>query len=410
MRRTRAIVAAVVVFVALVGSGTGYLLLELGQANADLRETREALAQSRADRTAIVEAHNSLVADLTVVTGDLAEAQAERDRLRGEVHELSKKNRTLAHEKSVLTQEHDHLKGDHEQLTATHRQLGAQHEALQGIRQELQATLETTQERNATLAAELGDANAQVATLSSEKSNLETLFGNLSLDHVDLQSSYQVLDKRHSALQQAAGTVETLEAQAGALRTEIAQLEERRKPLILADERVIGFACTGSMEPKLTCLDTATWLYDFEPDDVVVGATISFESRACWSDSQDGRRTAHRVTDIRVTNGVYHYWPQGDANSGPDGCWVPHTAVNAYIIELHKNTRPENATLRNNVNAAKDAYVAARLRFGCSSDLSRICYASGSAYDALVQAYNHWECWYRNAKDSEYPGHIPYEC
>ena len=418
MRRTPIVVTAVAIALALIGSSVGYLFLELGQANADLQETREALTQSRADRTAVVEAHNALVADVTALYGSLAEAEGDRDRLRGEVHELSEQNRTLAHEKSVLTQEYVHLQGAHEQLTADHQQLGVEHEALQVVRQDLQ-------ERNETLTTELGDANAQVAMLSTEKLNLETLFGDLREDHVELQSNYLDLDTRHTALTQAAGTVETLEEEAGALRTEITQLEERRKPLILSDERVNGFKCTGSMEPKLTCLDTATWLYDFKPEEVVVGATIAFRSQACWSNRPSDRRTAHRVLDVRVVNGVYEYWPQGDANERPDGCWVPHTAVSAYIIEIHKNTRPENATLRDNVNAARAAYLAARDTYfdlrqshGCQRDRGTCYVAAGAPFDTLnaayqrfVQAYDYYyDCWLRNARDSEFPGHIPYSC
>ena len=31
--------------------------------------------------------------------------------------------------------------------------------------------------------------------------------------------------------------------------------------------------------------------------------------------------------------------------------------------------------------------------------------------DAYRAAYDHyWNCWQRNALDSEYPGHIPYSC
>ena len=211
MTRTPIVVAAVAIALVLIGSGVGYLILEVGRANADLQETEDALAQSRADRAAIVEAHNNLVADVTALYGSLAEAEGDRDRLRSEVHELSEQNRTLAHEKSVLTQEYNHLRGAHEQLTADHQLLGAQHEALQVVRQDLQG-------RNETLTTELGDANAQVATLSTAKLNLETLFDGLRQDHVELQSSYQDLDAEHTALTEAAGTVETLEEEAGALR------------------------------------------------------------------------------------------------------------------------------------------------------------------------------------------------
>ena len=178
------------------------------------------------------------------------------------------------------------------------------------------------------------------------------------------------------------------------------------------------------MEPKLTCLDSATWLEDFRPQDIVVGATISFQGRACSSDFPSGVRIAHRVLDIRVVNGVYEYWPQGDANERPDGCWVPQTAVNGYIIEIHKNTRPENAMLRDNVNAARAAYVTARdahydLRQanGCQRDRGT-CYVDTDAQLATlnasrqraVQAFDHYQCWLRNARASEYPGHIPYTC
>ena len=424
MRRIRIPVANAFTWV-IIGLSIGYFFLELRQTEDDLRQTQQALARSNADLTDTVEARNALIDDVNalgvqlnvlvedrnILTRDLAEAQTERHTLNNQVRELWEENRILDDEKSVLTQEYEHLEGAHEQLTATHEQLGASHEALQVSHESLQTS------------------------------------------HESLDSSYKDLDLRHTELQQAVGTVEDLEMQAGNLRTEITQLEERRRPLILAREEPGWFYCTGSMEPKLTCLDTATWLHDFQPEDIVIGATISFQSRACWSNEPRDSWTAHRVMDIEVTDGVHYYWPQGDANSGPDGCWVPESSVRGYIIEIHKNTRPENATLRNNVNAAnaarnaardtrdaawdayegeRAAYVALRQRYGCSSDLSVTCYVSAAAYDALVQAlqatnraydtYDHaydiwkqasdyyWDCWYRNAKDSEYPGHIPYKC
>ncbi len=415
--------AAALAVLLFLGFTAGYLFRELDQANADLRETRSALVQSNTDLVASIETHNALAADFDTLakqrnalvaerdalTMGLAEVETERDGLRIEVHELSEENRTLAHEKTVLMQEYNHLKSAHEQLADANRQLGARHEALQVVHQDLQTSHQT----------------------------LQGSHQELQGSHQTLKTRYADLDAEHTALTKAAGTVETLETQAGSLRTEIAQLEERRRPLILADERVSGFRCTGSMEPKLTCLDTATWLYDFQPEEVVVGATISFKSNACWLNDPPNSNTAHRVTDIKVSGGVHYYWPQGDANSGPDDCWVPHTSVRGYIIEAHKNTRPQNATLRNNVNAAKAAYVAARdawvaavdaysllrQRNGCHPT-EGVCYASDAVFDELYrawelangagdsyrQAQDHYNCWYQNAKDSEYPGHIPYAC
>ena len=54
--------------------------------------------------------------------------------------------------------------------------------------------------------------------------------------------------------------------------------------------------------------------------------------------------------------GTYYFWPRGDANSSSDGCWIPDTNVNGYIIDLHKNTNPENSALMEKVNSAKANY------------------------------------------------------
>ncbi|MDE2899970.1 MAG: hypothetical protein OXN15_02955, partial [Chloroflexota bacterium] len=270
MRRMRILATAAGVAGVIAVVVVSYLLLELSQTKADLQDTQEALVQSNVDLQASMEAHDVLAADVTTVTGDLADVKADRDRLRDEAHELSEENRTLTHEKSVLTQEHDHLKDTLEQLTATHQQL-------------------TTR-------------------------------------HLTLQADHAELNDQHSLLQQSIGTVQALESQAGSLRTEIARLEALHKPLILRRTAEIGALCTGSMEPKLTCLDTVTYLLDFDPADIVPGTMISFESRACWPNDPSHSYTGHRVMNIRVTGGIYYYWPKGDANSKADGCWVPHTA------------------------------------------------------------------------------------
>ena len=151
--------------------------------------------------------------------------------------------------------------------------------------------------------------------------------------------------------------------------------------------------------------------------------------------------------------------------------------MDGYIIEVHKNTRPQNARLRNNVNAARVAYEAARNAlpaaenavgatkislkaaenayyrardeynsylstsisicsniFLCQTYLVYVNQARerrdqaladwDRALDRFSRAVAHYEqafaryegarayydCWYSNAEDSEYPGHIPYRC
>ncbi len=428
MKRTRVLVAVVVVLVAIVGSGVGYLFVELGQANASLKETiarnaalgaqaqnlRETIARLDTEKGTLEASLTAAQTTNETLTGDLAAAIVLQDELRRElgdvntqVHGLSEENRTLAHDKSVLAGRYSHLEQEHDQLS----------------------------------------------------------------------TKFTALDQEYETWRLVNGTVADLESTAGTLRTEIARLEARHKPLILARTAERGSFCTGSMEPKKTCLDTATYLLDFDPADIVVGTVIAFESQACWPDEPAHSNTSHRVVDTSYRNGIYFFWPKGDANSEADGCWVPHTAVNGYMIEVHKNTRPENATLRNNVNSAMVAYEAARNAlpaaenavgaaeisltaaknayyrardeynsylstsisicsnvFLCQTYLVYVNQARerrdqaladwDRALDRFSRAVAHYEqafaryegarayydCWYSNAEHSEYPGHIPYRC
>ena len=319
------------------------------------------------------------------------------------------------------------------------------------------------EEGNATI-EHLGKVNleweSEHRALDAENRDLQTTHEGLRRDHNALQFEYVVLERQ-------AGDLEALMRQADALRQEISELEAIREPLVLESDgtRRGWFTCTGSMEPVITCLDEATWLYDFEPEDIVVGATISFNP-SCKEDAPDDTGTAHRVMQIEVRDGVHYYWPKGDANRNDDGCWVPEHHVQGYIVEVHRDMRPANATLRAAVNLAKserdrisdlldqaeehldqtDA-AAEEARLDYRAVIARFCGANVepqncslpdyeynqaiSAYNVYQQArlvydqayssykeafaayktaYAHWECWDRNAKESEYPGHIPYSC
>ena len=164
-------------------------------------------------------------------------------------------------------------------------------------------------------------------------------------------------------------------------------------------------------------------MVDFRPEDVVAGTTISFNPD-CWEEEPDDMWTAHRVMDIKVEDGVYYYWPKGDANDEPDGCWIPHFNVDGYIIEIQKGVVPENVDLRDRVNAASAALDAAedayrdQLERHCGTHHPpTTCYISQPYYDEVIElydryseAYDSWDCWYKNAKDSEYPSHIPHDC
>lgn len=120
---------------------------------------------------------------------------------------------------------------------------------------------------------------------------------------------------------------------------------------------VVTFACTGSMEPVITCEHEADAIRITSPDDIGVGDIIVFDSP---SDCLGGS-IVHRVIAIEVVDDDYSYQTQGDANSIADPCPVPFGAVE-YLIEnirLGENN-VRKSQLRESVNAAREAHDSAR--------------------------------------------------
>ena len=139
-------------------------------------------------------------------------------------------------------------------------------------------------------------------------------------------------------------------------------------------------ACTGSMEPTITCLDLMVEQPVFKPADIQIGSIIRVAS--C------GRRFTHRVVALSETGGQRYYQTKGDANPQPDNCWIPHHDVYGLIVGLERNAVPENAALRDGVNAARAAMRA-------------------NPSDPVAIATYH--CWRRAALTAS-PGDIPHEC
>ena len=107
------------------------------------------------------------------------------------------------------------------------------------------------------------------------------------------------------------------------------------------------FYCTGSMEPTITCLDTATFLADPLPSEVEVGSIISFTAECL------GGLIGHRVIVVFGIGEGQAYTAQGDNNLRPDPCPVLHEDVTGLLLEIHKgaNDTPENRALREDVNS-----------------------------------------------------------
>ena len=398
MLRTRILITLAGLAAILVTSGAVYVFMELDRTNASLQaaetalddttatlqETRVALAESIRDRVALADAAERLQQDKAGLQRDKSSLQADRNALTGYLNSELAKNGALTDDLEAAGVVHAQIRG------------------------------------------EWVEAQSQITTLTDEKVDVEWRLDEMTQRFEARDADYTALYTQHQQLVQAVRAVEELTARASGLRTEIATLEERRQPLLLAmqRQRVEGFLCTGSMEPKLTCLDTATWMPDFSPEEIVVGTVISFDNRACWSDAVGGR-SAHRVVATHIIDDVHYYWPKGDAHAHADGCWVPHTAVDGYIIELHRNTVTANAELRDNVNTANTAYASAweayldAIQAYCGHRNPQRCSVSTSnalgrqaqtLWGQVQEASALYTCWYNNAAASQYPGHIPYTC
>ena len=356
----------------------------LQDTTATLRETRAALSESNAARIALVAKSNRLEQEMDGLQRANSGLTADRAALIGYLNDALEQGAALTDELTAAAVAYGDLQG------------------------------------------KLTESEAQVRMLTGDKADLDVRLAQMTHRYEVRDSEYAALQSDHRDLLQLAGTAEELGTQVGDLQDEIAGLEERRQPLLLAmqGEWVQGFLCTGSMEPKLTCLDAARWTRPVSQDEIVTGTVIIYDNRACWTGAGGGR-SAHRVVDIKVVDGVHHYWPKGDALPRADGCWVPYTAVQGYIIELQRGAVLENAELRDNVNGARAAYDSAwdayvdvieeycghREPQRCSVDVANALGRQAQSLWKLVEeASEHYVCWYANAADSRYPGHIPYTC
>ena len=122
----------------------------------------------------------------------------------------------------------------------------------------------------------------------------------------------------------------------------------------------VEFRCTGSMNPTITCIDTATELKTFSPEDIEVGTIIVWRI----GDSLP----AHRVVQVTGEGEQEKYKTKGDAHSYPDKGQVSYSSVIGIITTIHKGAashrqgeydaaRPINLALQ---NAERDLYSAER--------------------------------------------------
>ena len=244
---------------------------------------------------------------------------------------------------------------------------------------------------------------AENSSLKARLQQLEAEVGRLGTENTALKAANQSLAGQEARATELGARIASLEQREASLRAVIAALEEDRQALAVQAREMFP-VCSGSMEPKITCLDTVVLLENFLPEDIRVGTVISFIQPAEEGEEADANAAPvlHRVADIKVEDGIYHFWPRGDAWEDADGYWVPETSLLGYVTELLPGTRPENTDLRDLVNrtrdryaAAKDEMVAARDRYDntvithCGSlEAVSSCQATTEGFTQVADAYD----------------------
>lgn len=334
------------------------------------RETIDGLQQDKVALESSLTAANGKVDSLSValrrVERQLGTVQSDSDSLTVDKVVMESEITGLRQEKETLESSLVTANGEIDSLTAALGRTERQLEAAQGGLAVLSADKASLESELATERQMIGGLQQDKASLESSLSALTAENQNLAAERdtlrADLASTSAVESRLTSDLRDARAANAALLAEKDAiermygriqdLQAQIADLEAQREPLIPETSRT-NPTCTGSMEPTVTCLDVLTVLRNFEPEDITVGAVIAFKpTDEC---SLVSKHVLHRVMKIKVEDGVYYYWPQGDNNPNPDNCWIPDSNVYNYVIEIHQGVRPENAALRQGV---LDAYAA----------------------------------------------------
>lgn len=329
----------------------------LSSADESNRDLTETLGEARTQISDLSDTKKSLEGEVATLSTDKKGLQLDLDAAHVEIDGLAKVRDGLTGELETATSQVASLSEDKRglelDLSSAQSRIGTLESDVEAITEAkgmVESSLEAANKTNSSLSASLRTARSEIGDLETENVALELANGDLQSRLSSSEANNERLTTKNQELQAIVDAVDTIEA----LTAEILELQLQREPLIPHIERQ-GFGCTPSMEPKLTCLDEANWLYNFRPEDIVVGSVIAFGNvDECGFDPDT--YISHRVMDIKIEDGVYYFWPQGDNNRGPDECWVPDSQIRAYLLEVFKNVRPENAELRDNVLEAKAYY------------------------------------------------------
>ena len=294
-----------------------------------------------------------------------AKLDDQRSLLEGSTQEMSATIQTLEDKRDELKSTVEVLSQDRDRLQASYSNLNDENSRLEETTQELTSTIKSQEDSIQTLEDKRDELKSTVEFLLQDRGRLQASYAELNDQNSSLKATVESLDEEKSRLDKeneafnlAQQNLASLEERATELRAIISGLEEDRKALIVKSNEMFP-VCTGSMEPKITCLDSVVLLENFHPEDITVETVISYLPPAQEADDP-APSVLHRVADIKIEDGARYFWTKGDAMEEPDGYWVPESNVRGYVIELRQGTRPENSALRDEVSGAKERFIASR--------------------------------------------------
>ena len=351
----------------------------LSTTTAELESTSGDLADTRGDLASTTEVLSTTTGELESTSGELADTRGElastTEVLSATTAELESASGELESTSGDLERTTKTLIATTGELAATQDELGSTAQQLEVTAKELDETAEDLEASSKELATTNEVLDKTTEDLSSTSRELETTTTELNSTRVDLtRTATQLSDVTHDLnnLQSRVGDLEAVETKV----TELEILIAERTPLI-PQTTISNLSCTGSMEPKLTCLDRARWLANYDPNDIVVGAVIAFTPSEDCNLTYTSALVSHRVIEIRTEGGLA-FRTRGDNNFEDDGCWIVSEDIIGYITALYKNVRPEFAPLRDRVNAAHASLVSTRTAWVTARDeyedyVSRYC-------------------------------------
>ena len=354
-------VAPIVVGIISVGLGIALILSysERGNLDSSLQVAEDNLAKEQSNSQTLSEEVQSLDERLTAEVANSEQLALEKEtllaaeqQLRGEVSSLQE----------VITARDRDLEGEREETERLTNEVDSLDEKLEVAIDERNSARASATERKSQLDEVESSLQETELSLQGAMDDLEEVTADLTAlqdEVVSLDNLRRDRTRLQGQLELVRNQLTTAEGELNTLNSEIDDLERERAaliPMTIATE----IACTGSMEPAITCLDEVVILTNFSADEIVIGSVISFESKNCENLDDSGRDyILHRVTAIGGEGRSIYFDTKGDNNPEPDGCRTPPELVEGYIIEINRNVYPGNAQLRDKVNNAEAAYDSA---------------------------------------------------